>query len=906
MTSSTLPVLAFAEAIKKAVATHDVTIIKADTGAGKSTQVPQILFEAGYSVVVTEPRRLAARTLAERVAEEMEVTLGELVGYQTAFDRMYSKSTEILFCTDGLHLVRTLFGEYKGGKTQVLIIDEAHEWNLNIETLVAWTKKEIQRGWKTKLVVMSATFEVEELRTFFATAGSVAIVDVPGRVFPVTMHQEPYKTLLEVTLEFTLARRNILVFLPGKKEIHDFIDELNEVFARNGLLKQRVVFPLYGELSVEEQKKCFKNYSIPKIIVSTNVAQTSVTIDDLDVVIDSGKERRAEVENGVEGLFLRNISRMDCLQRKGRAGRTKKGDYVLCAYATLDDRKEYAVPEIQRSLLDQVVLRLAAISLDAEELEFFHQPLSSEIIIAKESLEALGALKNNIITDMGRCMAKIPLSCRFARMLIEAEKLHVVDDVLAITVILEIGSLLDYKNGGAYNKHVQEKESDLLAELKIWNLFKDNRNIDFEKEGLSARSFFKIREMLNKLNTSLQDILVFGSTGDEKDILMACVSGMIELLYKTNRYHECTNGKEFRKFNDKSCVKQASWVVGFPKTIEFKDNRGNNHILELLNMLTKVELQQIIDLAPHLFLVKENLFPFYSDMMRQWFSTKEIYYKGELLITEEEPITDKALIEEKEKERIEKIKNREDAYLEMNRRREIENAPDKDFIYDGKTFPVISGYYKPCLQMTREEVFTLGISSLRMTNGVFLSIHCEGLEANSLTAMKEQLRAEDEKRSWKDAKERYHTDFTNKWEVMFKWFDDTPLSFHGLRYPKEFGEILLVPDEYFYVSDKKYGYICLQREQKKVRRTILPEKEKALAMTQTAIEFLFDRYIRETYPEEAFKTKTKEGKEAYTFFNEVVEEVRKRLYENVNTFMSVRNELSEMFTEIEREYLKVA
>ena len=206
-----LPIFDFKDRILESIRENSVVIITAETGAGKSTQVPQFLIEDGYQVVVTQPRRLAARTVAERVAEEVGCEIGGLVGYRTAFERADSIDTRCLFCTDGLQLVRELTGT---GRAQVLVIDEVHEWNLNIETLVAWTRKKILDSWSIKVVLMSATLESEKLAKFFGE--NVPVIDVPGRIFPVEEKFSSSSYIISNVKTLVNEGRNVLVFQPQR------------------------------------------------------------------------------------------------------------------------------------------------------------------------------------------------------------------------------------------------------------------------------------------------------------------------------------------------------------------------------------------------------------------------------------------------------------------------------------------------------------------------------------------------------------------------------------------------------------------------------------------------------------------------------------------------------------------
>ena len=403
-TFNELPVREYHQAILDAVDTHQVTIVTAETGAGKSTQIPQYLAEHGYTrVIVTQPRILAARNLAQRVREEWSLRntedASEVVGYRTAHERDDSWSTKILYCTDGLQLVREITGSGITEK-QVLVLDEVHEWNENMEVLVAWAKKRCEEDSRFKVVIMSATIETESLAAFF---GTDAIIDIPGRYFEVTTRRGQ-DVLSELFAQIEHRGKNILTFLPGKAEIQDVTDAIE----KKATAAKVPIIPLHSQLEAEAQQKAFASYPYGKIILATNIAQTSVTIDDIDMVIDSGLERQSEVRNGVEGLFIAQISQADSKQRAGRAGRTKPGEYVLAQYDTMPcidfkDRPAYAIPEIMRKHIDRLTLRLANVGIDIETLDFYHDPSKRAIQRAKKTLTALGALTpQGEVTDIGR------------------------------------------------------------------------------------------------------------------------------------------------------------------------------------------------------------------------------------------------------------------------------------------------------------------------------------------------------------------------------------------------------------------------------------------------------------------------------------------------------------------------
>ena len=582
-----LPITNYKNEIIEAVRSHSFTIISAETGSGKSTQIPQYLADYYEQVIVTEPRIMAAKTLAKRVAEEMEVTLGQEVGYRTAFDKCSSPNSNILYCTDGLQLIRTIFSEDNKTKN-VLVIDEVHEWNLNIETLVAWCKF-MQGKWNTKVVLMSATLDTDGLSEFFGN--DVAVLNIPGNLYEVSMEQRHQISLIDTINENINCGKNILVFVPGKKEIADVIYHLD--------IENAMVLPLHGELDWEDQKKCFKHYPVSKVIVATNVAQTSITIPDIDVVVDTGEARISIAENGIQGLFLKPISRSDIMQRKGRAGRTKSGKYFLCSDIPMKYREEYSVPEIQRSILDRVVLQLATIGLDAEELEFFHQPDLSEIKLSKKALTDIGAFSEKQVTAIGRKIVKMPVSVQVARMIVEAEKYGVTEQVITIASIIENGGLLSKE--GKYNDFTSEYKSDLLAELDVWKSINQMKYIDFQKLGINKRTFFRVKENIQKLKEALAGIVELTHNNDREAIVKSCLYGLVSHIYVRdydNMYYS-EDGSEVR-LDRKSCVSYCPQIiVGIPKTIEFKDMYGGTDTIDLVNFVSKIDVSTLIELVPN-------------------------------------------------------------------------------------------------------------------------------------------------------------------------------------------------------------------------------------------------------------------------------------------------------------------
>lgn len=622
-----LPISAYRAEIEAGVDGDSVVVVTAETGTGKSTQVPQYMLEAGYDLVITQPRRLAARTVAQRVAEEIGQELGGIVGYRTAEDRRDSSDTRCLFVTDGLQLVRELMGH---GKRQVLILDEVHEWNENLEVLVAWAKLQIETGADFKLVLMSATLEADKLAAYF---GGAPVISVPGRLFPVT-EQKPGGSVEADVAELVRQRRNTLVFQPGKAEIEATCAALRQMQVWAEIL------PLHGQLTAEEQARCFRHYGKPKVVVASNVAQTSVTIDDIDAVVDSGMERRIELVDGVEGLYLKPISLADSAQRRGRAGRTKAGIYIDRCPSV--DRPEFPVAEILRKRLDQTVLRLASAGFDMEELEFFHQPDKADIHEARQSLVALGCMTAaGEVTSMGRRVNKLPVSVQYARMLVEAERLGVVDDLLTVAAILEQGGITVAPPSRSnltrpdWRRMVpQEQESDILGQLVVYKMAAEMTNDQLYQSGVALKAYYRAKEIRSHLARALGARFHSGSTGRREDILKAVCAGMVDHLYHGTGGGWKNGDDTVRELGSSSLVQNASWLVGRPFDLQIKARYGHT-TLRLIELASKVEPNWLVEVAPHLVEQQTGLQPRFDDRKGVVVSTTKTLFNGQEVGEEE-------------------------------------------------------------------------------------------------------------------------------------------------------------------------------------------------------------------------------------------------------------------------------
>lgn len=607
-----LPVYDRQADIVRSVDENQVTIIVAETGAGKSTQVPQFLAEHGYQkVIVTQPRILAARNLCGRVRQEYSWRMGRdatsEVGYRTAHERDDNPDTKILYCTDGLQLVRELTGSGINER-QVLVLDEIHEWNENMEVLVAWAKKRCAEDPHFRVVCMSATIEADSLAAYF---NAPAPITIPGRTFDVEKRYSK-DLILEIITQARNRSCNMLVFLPGKAEIEAVAEAIE-----SEIPKGVPIIPLHSQLDAETQQQAFARYDRGKIILATNVAQTSITIDDIDMVIDSGLERRAEVRSGVEGLFIEQTSQADCLQRAGRAGRTREGLYVLAQFDTLpcaplDERPEYGVPEIMRKHIDRLVLRLANIGIDIETLEFYHSPSRKAMRFAKRTLVSLGAMQpDGTVTNTGRSMERFPVESSYARMLVEAEQYApaVQAKLATIMAIQEVGGIT---KGGprftGWRKFTQQTRSDLLAEYDVYLALGQVNPDDFEDLGIIGKNVDKTQEVNERLNhdLGLGDVLLLPIADDEVDELLHCiVAGQLHQIWATEpdgkAMHIAT--KDVRELSSSTVVKHARLVAGTPFDLQVPTPKGLE-TLHLVNDLTAVDPAWLEQLAPKLFKVQ--------------------------------------------------------------------------------------------------------------------------------------------------------------------------------------------------------------------------------------------------------------------------------------------------------------
>tara|TARA_R110000868_G_scaffold102573_2_gene282502 strand:+ start:1757 stop:5842 length:4086 start_codon:yes stop_codon:yes gene_type:complete len=500
-----LPIAAKRDEIKAAIAAHQVVVIAGETGSGKTTQLPKICLELGRGVHGlighTQPRRLAARSVATRVAEEIGTPLGELVGYQVRFEDQSNERSLIKLMTDGILLAETQHDRYLE-KYDTIIVDEAHERSLNIDFLLGFLKTLLVRRPDLKLIITSATIDLQRFSEHFDGA---PIVEVSGRTFPVDTWYRPLAaeqdeegnrveedlsvdqailaTLDEISaFEKAEGKRpgDVLVFLPGEREIRDAAEVL-----RKANLRMTEVLPLYARLTPAEQQKIFAPMGARKIVLATNVAETSLTVPGIRYVIDSGTARisRYSYRAKVQRLPIEAISQASANQRKGRCGRVEPGICIrLFSEEDFTGRPAFTDPEILRTNLAAVILQMLHLRLgEIEAFPFIEPPDGKAISDGFNLLQELSAVsREGQLTPLGRQLARLPVDPRLGRMVLEGAKQGSLEEILIIASALSVQDVRERpsdRQQAADQAHAQWKDvdSDFAALINIWRGFEEQR-----------------------------------------------------------------------------------------------------------------------------------------------------------------------------------------------------------------------------------------------------------------------------------------------------------------------------------------------------------------------------------------------------------------------------------------------
>jgi len=501
---------------------HQVVIVCGETGSGKTTQLPKIALQMGRGklnakpgqrpqlIGHTQPRRIAASSVAKRIAEELKTPLGEVVGFKVRFQDRLSKDASVKLMTDGILLAETQTDpDLRAYDT--IIIDEAHERSLNIDFLLGYLRQLLPRRPDLKVVVTSATIDAQRFADYFASKkGPAPVIQVSGRTFPVEVRWRPFEESRDYDLNSAITDAvdelwrgpqggDILVFLPGEREIREATDHLRKHLSHIPTLRNAEVLPLFARLSQAEQDRIFQDHSGRRIVLSTNVAETSLTVPGIRYVIDAGTARvkRYSFRQKVEQLMVEPISQAAANQRAGRCGRVADGICIrLYDEAGFNGRPKFTDPEILRSSLAGVILRMKALRLGAvEDFAFIEAPQKRAIVDGYQLLSELGAVDEaNELTRIGQTLSRLPLDPRVGRMILEAQQRGALDEVMVIASALSLQDVRDRpmdKQAQADQAHAKfdDEKSEFSGTLKLWKWLEDTKGGHGKDHKLSHRQY---------------------------------------------------------------------------------------------------------------------------------------------------------------------------------------------------------------------------------------------------------------------------------------------------------------------------------------------------------------------------------------------------------------------------------
>lgn len=623
-----LPMYAYRDDFLMALKNHQVLVLVGETGSGKTTQLPQYLHEVGYSelgkIGCTQPRRVAAMSVATRVSEEMNVRLGHEVGYSIRFENCTSKKTVIQYMTDGM-LLREFLTEPDLASYSALIIDEAHERTLHTDILFGLVKDVARFRDDLKLIISSATLDAEKFSKYFDDA---SIFMIPGRMYPVDIYytkapeadyvDAAIVTVLQIHISQPLDG-DILVFLTGQEEI----ETANEILTHRskvlgGKIAELILCPIYANLPSDQQSKIFEKTpkQARKVVLATNIAETSLTIDGIKYVIDTGfnKETSFNAKTGMESLMVMPISQAAANQRAGRAGRTQPGKCfrLFTAYSFQHELDPNTTPEILRTNMCNVVLMLKSLGIDnLLAFDFMDAPPPETLIRALEQLYALGALNDRgELTKMGRRMAEFPLDPMLSKTVIVSEKYKCVSEVLSCVSMLSIGTSVFYRPKDkkvhadtAHQNFARGGGGDHIALLRCYREWAES---DYSPQWcfenfIQIRNMKKARDVREQLEGLCERVEVDPNISNPEDIESVLKAVTAGFFYNTAR---------LGRSGDYETVKQRRTVYIHPSSVLAKEEPLPGWVTyfelaftskEYMRQVAPIQPQWLIEIAPHFY-----------------------------------------------------------------------------------------------------------------------------------------------------------------------------------------------------------------------------------------------------------------------------------------------------------------
>lgn len=626
-TRKSLPMYQFRDEIIQAVHDHQVLIIVGETGSGKTTQLPQYLHEAGFTkdgmkIGCTQPRRVAAMSVAARVAEEMGKRLGNEVGYAIRFEDNTSEKTVLKYMTDGM-LLRELLTDPELSEYAAIMIDEAHERTVSTDIACGLLKDIAKARPDLKLLISSATMDAQKFQKYFDDA---PIFNIPGRRYAVDVHYtaQPEANYIAAAIttvfqiHITQPQGDILVFLTGQEEIEAMEANLQETARKLGSnVKEMIICPIYANLPTDLQAKIFEPTppNARKVVLATNIAETSLTIDGIVYVIDPGfvKENQYNPRTGMESLVVVPCSRASAGQRAGRAGRVGPGKCfrLYTKQAWKNELDSNTMPEIQRTNLTGVILLLKSLGInDLLDFDFMDPPSTDTIVRAVEQLYALGALNNaGELTKIGRQMAEFPTDPMFARAILAADKYGCVSEVLSIIAMLGEASALFFRPkdkkvhaDSARARFTNKDGGDHLSLLNVWNEWVDTdySPIWAKENFLQQRSLTRARDVRDQLARLCDRVEVdagksCGGTSNLEPIQKAITAGFFPNSARLQRdgqtYRQVKNGQVVY-IHPSSVLMEVNpkWVIYYELVLTSK---------EYMRSVMPLKPEWLMEVAPH-------------------------------------------------------------------------------------------------------------------------------------------------------------------------------------------------------------------------------------------------------------------------------------------------------------------
>ncbi|XP_068210643.1 pre-mRNA-splicing factor ATP-dependent RNA helicase DHX16 [Palaemon carinicauda] len=617
-----LPVYPFREALLDAIKEHQVMIIEGETGSGKTTQVPQYLFESGFcddgkKIGCTQPRRVAAMSVASRVSQEMGKKLGNEVGYSIRFEDCTSERTRIKYMTDGMLLREFLMDPSLEGYS-VMIIDEAHERTLHTDILFGLLKDITRFRSDLKLLISSATLDSAKFSDFFDEA---PIFRIPGRRYPVHIYytKSPEANYIDsaavtvLQIHITQHLGDILVFLTGQEEIEACQELLTErVRALGNKIRELLILPIYANLPSEMQAKIFEPTpaGARKVILATNIAETSLTIDGIAYVIDPGysKQNYFNARSGMESLIVVPISRASANQRAGRAGRVGPGKCfrLYTQWAFENEMEENTIPEIQRVNLGNVVLQLKSLGIhDLINFDYLDPPPAESLILALEQLYALKALNHKgELTSSGRKMAEIPVDPMMSRMILAADQYKVVEEILTIAAMLSVNGSIFYRpkdkaiHADTARKNFFHPDGDHLTLMNVYNEWAGTEYSSqwCYENFIQYRSLKRARDIRDQLEGLMErvEISLTSNPGDSINIRKAITCGY---FYHIARFSKGGMYKTVKKSQTVLLHPQSCLVEDLPRWVLYHELVLTTK--EYMRNIVTIDGKWLLEVAPH-------------------------------------------------------------------------------------------------------------------------------------------------------------------------------------------------------------------------------------------------------------------------------------------------------------------